>query len=56
LWKSFDRQFGKLILDFDRHRKNVEKEAGLSHLIEAEDARAVQRANQLQLEKEREGI
>lgn len=50
-WKPFERQFGQQIDAFRVHLKNVEKEAGLSHMIEAADARAVVLANQKQLEK-----
>ena len=50
-WKPFERQFGQQIDDFRTHLKNVDKEAGLSHMIEAADARAVILANQKQLEK-----
>ena len=50
-WKPFERQFGQQIDGFRAHLKNVEKEASLSHMIEAADARAVVLANQKQLEK-----
>ncbi|KAL8797124.1 MAG: hypothetical protein Q9195_000591 [Heterodermia aff. obscurata] len=50
-WKPFERQFGQQIDDFRTHLKNVDKEAALSHMIEAADARAVTLANQQQLEK-----
>ena len=50
-WKPFERQFGQQIDDFRTHLKNVDKEAGLSHMIEAADARAVILANQKELEK-----
>ncbi|KAL9050613.1 MAG: hypothetical protein Q9206_005021 [Seirophora lacunosa] len=50
-WKPFDQQFGQRIDDFRAHVMNVEKEAGLSHMIEASDSRAVVLANQRQLEK-----
>ena len=54
-WKPFERQFGGQIERFRQHRKNVEKEAGLAHMIEAADARAVVLHNQLQLEADRQG-
>lgn len=41
--------------DFRRHRKSVEKEAELAHLLEAEKARAVERANIAQREKQKSG-
>lgn len=50
-WKPFERQFGEQIDAFRVHLKNVEKEASISHMIEAADSRAVVLANQKQLEK-----
>ena len=50
-WKPFERQFGQQIEDFRVHLKNVEKEAGLSHMIEAANSRAVVLANNKQLKK-----
>ncbi|KAL8756238.1 MAG: hypothetical protein Q9199_003060 [Rusavskia elegans] len=50
-WKPFERRFGQQIDNFRAHVKNVEKEANLSHMIEASDSRAVVLANQRQLEK-----
>ncbi len=54
-WKPFERQFGGQIERFRQHRKNVEKEAGLAHMIEAADSRAVVLRNQMQLETNRQG-
>lgn len=54
-WKPFERQFGGQIEQFRQHRKNVEKEAGLAHMIEAADSRAVVLRNQMQLEADRQG-
>ena len=54
-WKPFERQFGGQIEQFRQHRKNVEKEAGLAHMIEAADSRAVVLYNQMQLEADRQG-
>lgn len=56
IWKPFDRQFGQRMDEFRVHRKNVDKEAGLSHMVEAADARAVDIINRLQVNKEREGL
>ena len=56
LWKPFDRQFGQRMDEFRIHRKNVDKEAGLSHMVEAADARAIDRINRLQVNKERDGL
>ncbi len=55
LWKPFDQQFGQQLSTFRQHQKNVEKEAGLAHMIESADARAMVLANQKQLEKRRRG-
>ena len=41
--------------DFRRHRKLVEKEAKLVHLIEAEKARALERAKFQQQERQNSG-
>ena len=54
-WKPFERQFGGQIERFRQHRKNVEKEAGLAHMVEAADSRAVVLYNQMQLEADRQG-
>lgn len=51
MWKPFESQFGQKLDDFRAHRKNFEKEAGLSHMVEAADARALTLANHLQLDK-----
>ena len=55
LWKPFDQQFGQQLNDFRQHHKNVEEEAGLAHMIESADARAMVLADQKQLEKRRRG-
>ena len=55
MWKPFESQFGQQLDNFRNHRKNVEKEAGLSHMVEAADARALALANQLQLKKAKMG-
>ena len=54
-WKPFESQFGQKLDNFRNHRKNVEKEAGLSHMVEAADARALALVNHLQLEKMKKG-
>ncbi len=43
IWKSFGVQFGEVIENFRRHKENVEREAGLSHMIEVADERMAQR-------------
>ncbi|KAL8770537.1 MAG: hypothetical protein Q9209_003793 [Squamulea sp. 1 TL-2023] len=50
-WKPFKRHFGHHIENFRVHVKNVEKEASLSHMMEASDSRAMVLANHRQLEK-----
>lgn len=54
-WKPFDQKFRSLLEDFRNHRKAVEKEAELSNMIEAEDARALERINKLQVQMEKDG-
>ena len=53
-WKPFEQQFGEQIERFRKHRKNVEKQAGLAHMVEAADSRAVVLHNQMQLEADRQ--
>ena len=55
VWKPFESQFGQQLENFRNHRKNVEKEAGLSHMVEAAEARALARINNLQVEKMNNG-
>lgn len=55
IWKPFESQFGQKLDRFRNHRKNVEKEAGLSHMVEAADSRALTLFNHLQLEKLKKG-
>jgi hypothetical protein len=48
LWRSFEQKFSSNYLEqFLWHQKLVEKEAGLSHMIEAKNARDLAEANQL---------
>ena len=54
-WKPFQRQFGSHLDAFRRHQEEMEKEALLSHMIEAADSRAVIRSNQMEIAKERYG-
>ena len=53
IWKPFERQFEQQMVSFRLHQKNVEKEAGLSHMIESADSRALVLANQMQLVKDK---
>ena len=48
-------QFDNHLRKFREHKKSVEKEAELSHMIESAESRALERANRLQLEKEKRG-
>ncbi|KAK6526491.1 hypothetical protein TWF694_005075 [Orbilia ellipsospora] len=41
-WKPFEKQFGDVMGRFRRHKANVEREAGLAHMIEASKERAAQ--------------
>lgn len=54
-WKPFDQQFGHMIHDLKCHRKNVEKEAELAHMLESANAREVELAHKLELEREKKG-
>ena len=53
-WKTFDHQFGALLADFRLHRKSVEKEAELSHMIEAEQSQALVKQDRLALQRQKE--
>ena len=49
-------QFGDRLSKFREHKKSVEKEAELSHMIESADSRALILANRLQMETEKRGM
>jgi hypothetical protein len=54
LWRSFDKQFGDVVECFQRHKKNVEDQALVAHMIEADNAkqeRQLEKAQQLVLQK-----
>ena len=55
-WKSVDKQFGILMTRFYRHRKAVEKEAGISNLLEEAKVRDIESSILLQLEKQKDGM
>lgn len=55
-WRSVEQQFGSLIKDFQRHRKSVEKEAELAHLVEAGKAGAMRLAEKQQQETQDSGL
>ena len=50
-WKPFEEQFGARKAAFRNHVKNVEKSAGLSHMIEASSDREANRDHQQQVQK-----
>lgn len=54
-WRLVEQQFETLMKDFRRHRKSVEKDAELAHLLEADKARAVDRANLEVQQRQRSG-
>ncbi|KAF2279072.1 uncharacterized protein EI97DRAFT_484903 [Westerdykella ornata] len=45
LWKPFRQEFDKYMSDFRKHRKHVEKEASLAHMIESARRREIELAN-----------
>lgn len=51
-----EKQFGILMAQFRQHRKSVEKEAGISNLIEEGNARDMEFNILCQLEKQRHGM
>ena len=55
-WRPVEQQFETLMKDFRRHRKSVEKDAELAHLLEADKARAVDRANLEMQQKQSSGM
>jgi hypothetical protein len=55
LWKPFRKEFDDFMLDFRKHQKRVEKEAGLAHMIEAAKSREIEKANR-DLQKRNESI
>ena len=50
-WKPFERQFGDFMALFRRKTQNVEQSAGVSHMIEAAEARHMTREHQMQVQK-----
>jgi hypothetical protein len=55
VWKPFRQEFDTFMLDFHKHHKRVEKEAGLAHLIESARRRDIEKANQA-LQKRNEKV
>ena len=54
-WQSVDKQFEKLIGQFNLHRKSVEKEAELANMIEQGNAREAEKANLVRSKEEKAG-
>ena len=52
-WKSFERQFGHMLRQFEKHEISIEKAVQTSHMIEAAQSRELARADQLQMTKDR---
>lgn len=55
-WKNFDKTFEETLNKFRAHVKNVEKEAGVSHRIEASHERELAKADRARKEIERKGL
>ena len=53
LWKDFNGEFEETLNGFRNHVKNVEKEAGVSNLIEASTERGLARAERAENERQR---
>ncbi|KAH0538694.1 hypothetical protein FGG08_004711 [Glutinoglossum americanum] len=53
LWKDFNGEFEETLNRFRNHIKNVEKEAGISNLIEASTERALVQADRAENERRR---
>jgi hypothetical protein len=55
IWKDFNKGFDETLSNFRGHIKSVEKEAGLSHMLEASGERALTQVDRLEEERRREG-
>jgi hypothetical protein len=53
LWKDFNGEFEETLNKFRGHIKNVEKEAGVSNLIEASTERILVQADRAENERRR---
>ncbi|KAH0556319.1 hypothetical protein GP486_005756, partial [Trichoglossum hirsutum] len=53
IWKDFNKEFDEAMSNFRNHIKSVEKEAGLSNMIEASDERSLARADRAEKERQR---
>jgi len=56
LWKPLSSRFEEYLAQFRRHRQNVEKEAGLSHMLEARQAWDLARAERAVQKQEAEKV
>ena len=54
-WRPFKDRFKKTLDSFEEHRKQVEKEAGISHMIEAKRAQELAHDARLKAECEKKG-
>ncbi|KAL8821118.1 MAG: hypothetical protein Q9191_007378 [Dirinaria sp. TL-2023a] len=54
-WRTVDKEFGTFMARFQQHRKAVEKQAGISNLLEEGKAREIESSILLQLEKQKKG-
>lgn len=48
MWKDFNKEFDRILGEFRSHVKNVEKEAGISNMIEASQERDIMRADRIE--------
>ncbi|KAI9871159.1 MAG: hypothetical protein M1830_003253, partial [Pleopsidium flavum] len=53
VWKDFSKGFEGTLDKFRNHVKNIEKEAGVSNMLEASDEQALARANRAEMERKR---
>ena len=54
-WRPFKDRFSKTLDSFREHRKQVEKEANISHMIEAKRAQELAHDARLKAEVEKKG-
>lgn len=53
IWKNFNKEFDVTLSKFRNHVKSIEKEAVLSHMIEASAERELAQADREEAEKRR---
>ena len=54
-WKPFKRHFNQTLDKIREHRKNVEKEATISHMLEAKHARELEITARLEIAAQKRG-